>query len=137
MKLKLKIEKEFDVKFLQVEANVRYWEDAEVNGVEDVDGSLIPCKDGEIWKPLIDVEKGIIQNWTQGVKADIHYKVCDDGKYTLLDENREEITMLDDYVIDDLSIGESGYGDYIIMKIDEDGKIEDWNPTFEEFKQEE
>lgn len=29
---------------LKVEAGVRYWEDATVNGIEDVDGALIPCK---------------------------------------------------------------------------------------------
>lgn len=132
MKLKLKIEKEFDVKFLQVEAGVRYWEDADVNGVEDTDGALIPCRDGDDWKPLIDVNTGIIQNWTPGVKADIHYKVCDDGKYTLLDENNNVIKSVEDYVISDLTSD----SDYIILTIDETGKIEDWNPTFEDFEQE-
>lgn len=136
MKLTLKIEKEFDVKELHVEAGVRYWEDAEVNGVEDTDGDLIPCREGDDWKPIIDVETGIIKNWAQGTTADIHYKVCDDGKYTLIDEKGEAIKTVDGYVID-LAIGRSGYGDYIIMEVDEAGKIKDWNPTFDDFKERE
>lgn len=136
MKLTLKIEKEFDVKELHVEAGVRYWEDAEVNGVEDTEGDLIPCRDGDIWKPIIDVETGIIKNWEQGKTADIHYKVCDDGRYILKDDKGETIKSVDGYVISDLAIGRSGFGDYIIMKVDETGKIEDWNPTFEDFETE-
>lgn len=137
MKLTLKVEKEFDVKELHVEAGVRYWEDAEVNGVEDTDGDLIPCREGDDWKPIIDVETGIIKNWVQGTTADIHYKVCDDGKYTLVDEKGESIISVQDYVISDLAIGESGFGDYIIMKVDETGKIENWNPSFEDFQENE
>jgi hypothetical protein len=37
-------------------------------------------------------------------------------------------------VISDLAIGESGFGDYIIMKVDQLGIIEDWKPTLEDFQ---
>lgn len=40
--IKLKVEKEFDIKTLVVSANVRYWEDSTINGVEDKDGTLTP-----------------------------------------------------------------------------------------------
>lgn len=134
MKITLKVEKEFDAKFLQVQAGVRYWEDASVNGVEDTDGELIPCRVGDDWQPLIELESGKIINWEIGKTAEIHYKVCDDGIYILLDENYETIIAHEDYVIDDLSIGEGGYGDYIILSIDENGIIKDWSPTLEEFQ---
>lgn len=137
MKITLKIEKEFDAKFLQVEAGVRYWEDATVNGVEDTEGDLIPCRDSDTWSPIIELETGKIVNWEIGKSADIHYKVCDDGKYLLQDVNRDHIKTVQDYVISDLAIGESGYGDYIIMKIDENGMIEGWSPTLEDFMDDE
>lgn len=137
MKITLKIEKEFDAKFLQVEAGVRYWDDAIVNDVKDVDGDLIPCRDGDNWCPLIELETGRIINWEVGKTADIHYKVCDDGKYTLQDGNRENIKTVQDYVIRDLAVGESGWGDYIIMKIDQLGIIEKWKPTLYDFKDDE
>ena len=52
MKVKLNIQQDFEVKYLLAEAGVRYWEDAMVNGEEDTEGSLIPCRDGEYWKPI-------------------------------------------------------------------------------------
>jgi len=134
MKITLKIEKEFDAKFLQVEAGVRYWEDASVNGVEDAEGTLIPCRDGDTWSPTIELGTGKIINWEIGKTADIHYKVCDNGKYILQDESRDHIKTVEDYVISDLAIGESGYGDYIILKISENGYITDWKPTLEDFQ---
>lgn len=134
MKITLKIEKEFDVKFLQVEAGVRYWEDATVNGIEDEEGDLVPCRVGDDWRPTIELETGKIINWEIGKKADIHYKVCDDGRYTLLDEENKEIITVEDYVISDLAIGESGFGDYIIMQVNEEGIIKDWSPNLEDFK---
>lgn len=128
MIIKLKVKKEFDVKKLLVEAGVRYWEDSTVNGVNDEEGDLIPCRDGDTWKPIIDLESGIIINWEKGKEADVHYKVCDDGEYWLLDENDVKITKAKGYYVPSiLSIGENGYGDYIIMKIDSDGKISNWN----------
>lgn len=137
MKITLKIEKEFDAKFLQVEAGVRYWEDAEVNGIEDTEGELIPCRVGDDWQPLIELETGKILNWEIGKSAKVHYKVCDDGQYILQDAYREPIKTVDGYVISDLAIGESGYGDYIIMDIDENGMIENWRPSLRDFMEEE
>lgn len=140
MKATTKINKEVDIKYLRIEAQVRYWEDAEVNGKEDTeDGGLIPCKEGDIWKPLIDINKGVIVNWPQGTTADIHYKVCDQGEYFLLDENHNEVLSLTggQYVPNKLIPDSDGCGDYIIMQIDEMGKILNWyeNPSIEEFMQ--
>lgn len=134
MKLKLKIEKEFEVKYLLAEVGPRYWEDATVNGVEDTEGTLIPCRDGVYWMPLIDIESGVITNWDKGHTASIHYKCCDDGIYRLLDENKNEIWSIEGYVPEIMCPKENGYGDYVIMDIDSDGKIENWNPVFSDFQ---
>lgn len=134
MKFKLKTTIDVELKLLKVVAGVRYWEDADVNGVEDTDGDLIPCRVGDSWCPLIDIETGIITNWEQGKTASIHYKVCDAGVYTLLDDCMKEVAETDGYVIDILAIGDNGYGDYIILEVDENGKIEDWNFNVSDFK---
>lgn len=136
MKLTLKIEKEFEVKYLLAKVGARYWEDATVDGVEDVNGDLIPCREDDCWCPKIDVDSGVIVNWAKGVKADIHYKSCDNNEFTLLDEDGEEIKTIDGYVINMMCPEENGYGDYVIMKVDEDGQIGNWNPTFSEFNDE-
>jgi hypothetical protein len=126
MKTKIKKEVDVDIKFLKVRAGVRYWEDASVNGIEDENGDLIPCRVDDDWCPIIDVETGVITNWEQGKKADIHYKICDDGNYYLLSESDEIIAEKDGYVPDCLAIDDSGYGDYIILKVDENGLINNW-----------
>jgi hypothetical protein len=133
MKIKAKIEKEVHIKTLHVEAGVRYWEDATVNGVEDEQGDLIPCRDGDYWKPIIDVDSGQIINWTKGVIADIHYKVCDDGQYTLKDADGNIIVIEEGYVPNCMCPKENGYGDYIIIHIDENGFIVDWKADFSDF----
>lgn len=139
MIVKLKIEKEFDVEYLQVNAGVRYWEDATVNDEEDEAGDLIPCRVGDRWKPIININTGIIENWEKGKVAKIHYKICDDGIYYLLDKEKEIVIERDSYVIDSLAINDKGYGDYIIMNVNEDGLIEDWDASglAEDFETEE
>lgn len=134
MKVKLKIEKEFEVKYLLAEVGARYWEDSTVNGEEDTEGTIIPCRDGEYWKPLIDIETGIITNWDKGHTASIHYKCCDDGLYKLLDENKNEIKAIEGYVPNIMCPKENGYGDYVIMDIDRDGKIENWKADLSDFQ---
>jgi hypothetical protein len=127
MKVKIKVEQEVEIKYLQAKAEVRYWEDATIDGVEDEDGTLTPCRDGDLWCPLIDIDTGKITNWKEGVEADIHFKVCDAGTYQLLDENKKVILEKEGYVPDIMCPEGAGYGDYIIMKIDKDGIIANWD----------
>lgn len=136
MKVELTIKKEFDVKYLLAEVGARYWEDADVDGVEDTNGDLIPCRDGEYWKPLIELETGKIVNWEQGKTAKIHYKSCDDNLFKLLDEKQNVITSIEGYTIDMMCPKEEGYGDYVIMDIDENGFIKDWEVDLEPFNEE-
>jgi hypothetical protein len=112
---------------LLVSAEVRYWEDAEINGVSDEDGTIVPLKVGDLWKPTIELETGRVLEWPQDTTADIHFKVCDQGEYWLEDAEGKRLKWKGDYVPNDLlAIGDNGYGDYIILKISAEGIIEGW-----------
>lgn len=108
-------------------AEVRYWEDAYVNGVEDGDGRLIPGRIGSIWVAKIEIATGKVCDWPKGTSADIHYKVCDAGEYWLLNEAGEKLAWRSGYVPGAfLCHGDNGFGDYIILKIGPDGQIADY-----------
>lgn len=114
--------------FIEVRAEVRYWEDATVNDVEDTDGTMIPCRAGNLWAPIIRLEDGQIMEWPQGIHADVHYKVCDQGEYWLLDANGTRIAKWRGHYVPDsfLCHGDRGYGDYIILQIEDTGRIQQW-----------
>lgn len=118
--------------YIEAMAGVRYWEDAEVNGVSDESGTLIPYRKGDYWNPVIRLADGLVMDWPQGTTADVHYKVCDDGEYWLLDENRHRIAKWSGFYVpnDFLCHGDNGYGDYIIFKVDGAGNVEKWSPPF-------
>lgn len=131
MKTKLKVDKEFDLKTVLVKAGVRYWEDTTVNSVEDKNGDLIPCRNGDYWCPEIDIETGVVLNWKQGVRAEVHYKVCDDGAYYLKDAAGNIVLVKEGYVPS--FFPNEHFGDYVIMNIDETGRITNWeNPDYED-----
>jgi hypothetical protein len=121
------------VKYLRAKCGVRYWEDATVNGVADDDGTLIPCREGDAWAPTIDLETGVIEGWPSGTVASVHYKVCDDGRYALLDADRGEVVVRDNYVPDIMCPEGEGYGDYVIMEIDGEGRIAKWRADLSGF----
>lgn len=130
---------------IKVDAGVRYWQDGRINGIKDNDcekeGSypLMPCAEyvgnqnrylrahNWRWRPVINIDEGKIENWCIGKTADIHYKVCDDFLCDVLDSNGEVFSEYDDYVPKIMCPAENGYGDYIIMHIDENGMIENWD----------
>lgn len=126
-KISIKTTVEVDVKFLKADCGVRYWEDAEVNGVEDDENKpAMPFASKDSWCPIIDIEAGAIVDWPKGVTAETHYKVCDAGVYTLLDGDGNEVKQINGYVPSIMCPDGGGYGDYVIMKIDGDGKIANW-----------
>ena len=127
MKVQAQITHDYEVAAIKVSAAVRYWEDGKVGESEDTDGTLMPLRNGNLWEPTIDLDTGRIRDWPEGVEADVHYKVCDAGVYTLLDAEGRTLATRDGYVPDLLSPRESGYGDYIIMEIGADGVIAGWD----------
>lgn len=114
-------------RYLRVRAEVRYWEDARLNGVEDTEGK-IPMRSGECWLPIIDLRTGAVLEWPVGITAKVHYKVCDAGEYWLLNEKRQRIAKWKGYYVPDalLCIDSAGHGDYIILTIGADGFIVNW-----------
>lgn len=127
---------EVEARYLKVEAEVRYWEDGTINGQPDDDNApTIPCRRGDCWAPIIEIETGKIEGWPGGTTASIHYKVCDAGVYTLLDADRNTIISLDGYVPGIMCPNGGGYGDYIVMSIGSDGVIADWRADLREFEE--
>lgn len=123
-----------NARFIEVGADVRYWDDARLNGQEDTAGN-IPLRKGDSWCPVIDLQTGEVIGWPDGVAADVHYKVCDQGEYWLLDESKQRIAKWKGYYVPDdiLCVGDNGYGDYIIFKIGVDGRINGWrNPGIDD-----
>ena len=132
-------------RLLHCNIGVRYYEDGDVDGIQDISFDdqraevkpQIPCVrhfDGDTgddywrWCPIIDVDKGRIVNWEQGKTADVHYKVCDDCMIDYCIKG-SFITNNDGYWYCPTFLcpqGE-GYGDYVIMRIDENGYIDRWN----------
>lgn len=117
-----------DAVYIEVSAEVMYWEDATINGVDDERGDLVPCRNGKLWEPTIRLADGVVMEWPAGIVAGITYKVCDQGEYWLLDAERKRIAKWrGDYVPDDiLCPGESGLGDYIIFNVGGGGEITPW-----------
>jgi hypothetical protein len=83
---------------------------------------------------VIDLETGVVVNWIQGVVADVHYKVCDDGTYQLTNEPGKVVKGFAGYVPKILCPEAAGYGDYIIMHIDAQGKIRNWKIDLSDFE---
>lgn len=111
----------------------RYWEDAIVNGVRDDNGSRIPFRNGDLWVFTIRLKDGIVLDWPKGTEAKIYYKICDQGEYWLRDEHGRVLKWSDYYVPDDYLCqnGAEGFGDYIILQIDGEGKVLGWKePKF-------
>ena len=116
--------------YIEVLAEPRYWEDAEVNGQRDNDGSLIPFRIGDEWRPVIRLADGMVLDWPPGMVAKIYYKVCDQGMYWLQDADRKRVAKWAGHYVpnDFLCHGDNGFGDYILMNIGADGMVVGWTP---------
>ena len=136
---------------IKVQAGVRYWCDCQYstdNGVtwnkpSDTDEDnltvreLLPCVEysekerGWYWCLNIDYDTGRIENWENEILIKTFFKVCDDGRYQIID-NTDNIIWdsdvdSDSYVPTFLGIDSSNYGDYIYITIDGNGIIKNWD----------
>lgn len=135
MKTIVTVKKEVEITTLWVFAEVRYWEDSTINGVDDDEGDLTPFRDGDMWCPIINVDSGIIRDWPVGTTASIHFKICDSGSYFLKDDTGETVLSIErDYVPSILCPNDNGYGDYIILNINENGQIQNWEIDISSFQ---
>jgi len=134
MKIKLNDSAEVEVKTLRMHIAVDY---------KDLSANFpLAKKDPLYGRRLsldIDIETGIIQKWPQGCTGELYTKVVDTGFYYLLDENKDIVTSIENgYVPNKLIPPKDGYGDYIHLYVDENGKITNWyeNPDLSEFSYE-
>lgn len=119
-----------DVKTIRLDSCVRYWEDAIVNGeYENEENPRIPCAMEKNWIIDIDATTGNIENWEKGYTANVFYKTCDENDVTLYDKEGNILCEYEGYVPGCFSIDDKGFGDYIMMTIDENGKINNWKFT--------
>ena len=134
----VRIEKEFDIVTAECQVFARYWEDSEVDGVaDDTREPKMPCvrllklsPDHRVqmaWCPVIDLDRGCIVNWPVGCVAKIHYKSCDENRVVLRDRHGEVIKEYNGYVPDILDPHREGDGDYVVMEIDSNGYIADFD----------
>ena len=88
----------------------------------------MPCKVEKLWCPVIRLSDGLILRWPEGTTAIVHYKICDQGKYWLLDDQLQRVAnWRGNYVpIEFLSQGINGDSDYIVLSIGPDGHIQNW-----------
>lgn len=118
---------------IEVDADVRYWEDARVNGIVDSDGELIFGRDrsekGNVWKIRINLAEGRIESWPADMSAEIHYKVCDAGLYWLTDADGLRLARWKGHYVPSafLTHGKSVNSDYIVFTVTPSGLIEQYN----------
>ncbi len=119
MKFKIPTLKEAELKSVQLVLPVNYEE-------EDIPNDF-PLREGDKWSAIIDLATGKIRNWPIGKSGEFNMKVVDEGCYYLLDENDNQVLSIEqDYVPNELIPGE--WGDYVHLKINEDGTVTNW-PT--------
>ena len=85
---------------------------------------------------MINLKTHKFQNWKQEYGS-LYFqaKVCDSGTYFLLDKDKKVICRIADYVPNGLIPEADGCGDYIRLRINYDGTIENWpdEPDFSDF----
>lgn len=147
MEKKIKIEKTCDLATAECQIFARYWEDSELNGVrDDALHPKMPCvaevdhfyygKKQLAWCPIIDLDNGRILNWPKGNTAKIHYKSCDENVVVIKDRGGNEVQDYTGYVPNFLDPYHDGFGDYVIMNIDENGYIKDFDNNLDDIFEE-
>lgn len=122
----IKNEKEVELKYVKLQVAVRYEDEDMAND--------FPHREGDIWSPTIDLDSGQILDWEKGVIEDLYMKICDEGCYYLLDENKNIVLSIVQYYVPNKLLP-GAYGDYIDFNINENGVITNWysNPSIEDF----
>lgn len=141
MERKIKVEQVIDIIGAECWIHPRRWSSSEINGEEDDnDNPRMPLIEEHLgekaWHIIINLDTGQIGNWPQGTTACIHYKSVDGNYIHLLDDRLGIVKEYDGYVPDFLCPKEDGWGDYVIMDIDENGFIQDFKANLDDLFQE-
>ena len=89
-----------------------------------------------IWSGIINLKTHKLLNWKPEYGSlYLQAKVCDSGTYFLLDKDKKTICKIADYVPNGLIPEVDDCGDYIRLRINEGGTIENWfeEPNFSDF----
>lgn len=89
-----------------------------------------------MWSGIINLKTHKLLNWKPEYgDLLLQAKVCDSGTYFLLDKDKKVICKIADYVPNGLIPEADDCGDYIRLRINNDGTIENWpeEPSFSEF----
>lgn len=143
MKRKIRVEKEFDIAVAECEVFARYWEDSDIDGIDDdAENPKMPCvsvtkhfhhgKKQLAWCPVIDLDRGCILNWPVGRTASIHYKSCDENRVVLRDRNGDIVKDYNGYVPKILDPHRDVCDDYVIMEVDSNGYIMDFDNNLDD-----
>ena len=88
-----------------------------------------------MWSGIINLKTYKLLNWKPEY-GDLYLqaKICDSGTYFLLNKGKKVICKIADYVPNNLIPDSDDCGDYIRLRINSDGTIENWpeNPDIEE-----
>ena len=120
MKTTYRKEVEVEIKTILIDINIRYVGDSDDDDVP----TDFPLLNGSVWQARVDVDTGKIEGWPAGKTKEMFCKVCDQGVYTLYDDENNVITVKDGYVPNGIVPGE--YGDYVDLKINREGIITNW-----------
>ena len=89
-----------------------------------------------MWSGIINLKTHKLLNWKPEY-GDLYLqaKICDSGTYFLLDKNKKVICKLAGYIPNGLIPDSDDCGDYIRLRINSDGTIENWteNPDYSDF----
>lgn len=119
MKLTVMKPVEVEATAVRVSVPVRYEE-------EDIPNNF-PLRKGDTWECTIDLETGKIREWPADAGyQELHMKVCDEGRYYLIDGEGNPIAAREQEYVPSFFPGDH-YGDYIIFKIGADGVIDGWS----------
>ena len=135
--MKMRIYKPIDVEVKYIKFQIPiYLEDIDritetnINNLRDnfnSELSLLNEYDVHNLSATVEIDTGKIINWKElDCDIDIFSKVVDEGKYTIYDENMEEIKSYIGYVPKFFECNENGYGDYFNMTITKDGYIKNF-----------
>ena len=80
-----------------------------------------------MWSGIIDLKTHQLLNWKlEYGTLYLQAKICDSGTYFLLDKDKKAICKIADYVPNGLIPDSDDCGDYIRLRINSDGTIENW-----------
>ena len=131
MLAEIKVKKTVEIRSVKIDISPRYIGDSDD---DDLETNFPLLNDEKLsWIAEVNIDTGQIAGWPIGENREMSVKVCDAGTYSLIDASGEIVAIKEGYVPNGVVPGE--YGDYVDLKIDENGMITNWpnSPDISEF----